>query len=301
MISKTALVIAGALAGLLLLAAVAGLPALAADQHQATTATVTGTRTPRATGAATGTPRATGTVTATVEVTGTAEAAPEETGTAEATPEDTVTAEATPEDTVTTTPRATATVARTPRPAATPTATPGATATAIADPNVNEIMNQVTLVQHHYDPYDDFTWFTCASPGLGVNGVEVDPFGPRYVGPNAGDFDLWGVIGLFRVAPDREITFVPQRPAPFFVDPEGIERERLTLEETLELFANGQAVWIGEHGQAGRIGECDPQYTTPTPDGNNNDNDNGNNNDNNNDNDNSNNNSNDNDNNNDNN
>lgn len=174
----------------------------------------------------------------------------------------------------------TMTATRTPSPApptiaATSTPTPLVTGTPA--PAVNEIVNQVTLVQHHYDPYDDFTWFTCASPGLGLSGVEIDPFGPRYVGPNAGDFDLWGVVGLFRIAPNGDITFVPQRPAPHFVDPEDNTYTRLSLQDTLELFASGEAVWIGQHGEAGRIGECDPQYVTPTPARNDNRNDNGNN------------------------
>ncbi len=179
------------------------------------------------------------------------------------------------------TPRAitpTTTATRTPAPApatSVATGTPAPLITGTPAPAVNEILNQVTLVQHHYDPYDDYTWFTCASPGLGLSGVEPDRFGPRYVGPNAGDFDLWGVVGLFRIAPGGEITFVPQRPAPHFIDAEDNTYDRLSLQETLELFASGDAVWIGQHGEAGRIGECDPQYVTPTPtDDDNGDNDN---------------------------
>lgn len=162
----------------------------------------------------------------------------------------------------------TATATRTPAPATATTVatgTPAPLITGTPAPAVNEVLNQVTLVQHHYDPYDDLTWFTCASPGLGLSGVEPDPFGPRYVGPNAGDFDLWGIVGLFRIAPNGDITFVPQRPAPHFVDPEDNTYNRLSLQETLELFASGDAVWIGQHGEAGRVGECDPQYVTPTP------------------------------------
>ena len=174
------------------------------------------------------------------------------------------------------TPTTMATRTPSPAPATTvATGTPAPLITGTPAPAVNEILNQVTLVQHHYDPYDDYTWFTCASPGLGLSGVEPDPFGPRYVGPNAGDFDLWGVVGLFRIAPNGDISFVPQRPAPHFVDPEENTLDRLSLQETLELFANGDAVWIGQHGQTGRIGECDPQYVTPTPtDSDNGDNDN---------------------------
>ncbi len=164
------------------------------------------------------------------------------------------------------TPQGTTTLQATvaPQNTTTPPGTTTPPATPVQDPVANQILNEVTLVQHNYDPYDDYTWFNCASPGLGLMGVEPNPAGPIYVGPNAGDFDLWGVIGLFRVTPEGVITFVPQRPAEYFTNPEGTQIERLSLEQTLDLFAGGEAVWIGEHGQAGRIAACDPQYVTPT-------------------------------------
>jgi hypothetical protein len=121
------------------------------------------------------------------------------------------------------------------------------------------------MVQYHYDPDNERDTFTCASRGLGLNGVKVDPRGPRFVGPNAGDFDLWGVVALFKVYPDGRTELVPQQTGGRFVDPEGIEHQSFSREQALEFFASGDAKWLGSHGQAGRIGECDPQYKTPTP------------------------------------
>jgi hypothetical protein len=148
--------------------------------------------------------------------------------------------------------------------AATPTPTPSPTLD-LTHPGVNEVLNQITLVQHHRDRELGFDWFTCASRGQGLNGVEVDPAGPRFVGPNSMDFDLWGVVALFKVCPDGCIFLVPQQTGGWFVDPDGIEHRSFTLAEALGFFASGDALWIGAHGEAGRIGECDPQYVTPTP------------------------------------
>jgi hypothetical protein len=134
----------------------------------------------------------------------------------------------------------------------------------LTNPKVNEIMNQITLVQHHYDPELEYDWFTCASRGGGLNKVGIDPRGPRFVGPNSMDFDLWGAVALFKVCPDGSIFLVPQQTGGRFVDPDGIEHVSFTLAEALDLFASGEAIWIGAHGEAGRIGECDPQYVTPT-------------------------------------
>jgi len=144
----------------------------------------------------------------------------------------------------------------------TPTLEPTADRT---HPKVREVLSQITLVQHHYDPDTKLTSFTCASKGQGLNGVKVDSRGPRFVGPNAADFDLWGVAALFKVSPDGRIELVPQQSGGKFVDPDGIEHNSFTLEQALELFASDDAKWLGTHGEAGRIGECDPQYKTPTP------------------------------------
>lgn len=144
----------------------------------------------------------------------------------------------------------------------TPTPTPTVDMT---HPAVKEVLHQITMVQHHYDPELKYDWFTCASRGQGLNGVEIDPEGPRFVGPNSMDFDLWGAAALFKVCPDGSIFLVPQQTGGVFVDPDGVLHESFTLEEALALFASGDAIWIGAHGEAGRIGECDPQYVTPTP------------------------------------
>jgi hypothetical protein len=128
-----------------------------------------------------------------------------------------------------------------------------------SNPKVNEILNQVPLVQHHYNPDTEEEWFTCASRGLGLNGVEPDPDGAIFVGANAGDFDIQGVVALFKIDPDGTISAVPQQTGGIFVDDEGTEHDSYTLEEALGFFASGDAVWTGEHGESGRIEDCDPQ------------------------------------------
>lgn len=144
----------------------------------------------------------------------------------------------------------------------TPTLEPTADRT---DPKVREVLDQVTLVQHHYDPDTQLTSFSCASQGLGLNGIKVDPRGPRYVGPNSADFDLWGEVALFKISSDGSVELVPEQSGDKFIDPEGIEHTSFTREQALEFFASGDARWLGTHGEPGRIGECDPQFKTPTP------------------------------------
>jgi len=126
------------------------------------------------------------------------------------------------------------------------------------NPIVDAVLNEMTFVQHHHDAETEFDTFTCASSGQGLKGVETDPDGPRFVGPNAGDFDLWGGIGLFRIDPDGTIEFVPQQTGGKFLDPEGVEQESYTLEETLGFFAGDDAIWTGGADEAGRIEECGP-------------------------------------------
>ena len=144
----------------------------------------------------------------------------------------------------------------------TPTPTPTVDTT---NPKVKEVLSQITLVQYHHDPDTELDSFTCVSRGLGLEGVEPDPEGPIFVGPNSGDFDFWGASALFQINPDGSTFLVPQETGGRFVDPDGIEHTSFTRQEALDLFASGDAIWIGDHGEAGRIGECDPHYMTPTP------------------------------------
>lgn len=132
-------------------------------------------------------------------------------------------------------------------------------------PQVSAVLYQITLVQHHHNPETRHDYFTCASRGQGLGGVEIDPNGPRFVGPNSMDFDLWGIVALFKVNPDGSIYLVPQQTGGRFVDPDGVEHQSFTLAEALSFFASGDAIWIGAHGEAGRIADCDPQFVTPTP------------------------------------
>ncbi len=132
-----------------------------------------------------------------------------------------------------------------------------------AKPLVSEVLNSITYVQHHYDPELERDYFTCASQ-QGLEAVRVAPEtkaagGPRYVGPNCGDFSLWGANALFQVYPDGSIYLVPQMTGGTFRSPDGIEHERFTLDEALRFFETGDMLWTGEHGEPGRISLCDPR------------------------------------------
>nr|HMQ56233.1 hypothetical protein [Anaerolineae bacterium] len=122
----------------------------------------------------------------------------------------------------------------------------------------DKMENEITLVQHSFNPETSHTSFVCASSGQGLNGVVPDSAGVRFVGPNAGDFDLWGIVGLFQVDPDGTLTFVPERTGGKFLDPNGFEFRRISLSRTLDYFATGEGRWTGDFGLPGRIAKCDP-------------------------------------------
>jgi len=148
----------------------------------------------------------------------------------------------------------------TPRP---PTATP-VPPVDYDNPKVNEVLHEITYVQHNYNPITKVEWFTCASHE-GLRAVQYAPEtkstgGPRYVGPNCGDFPLWGGNGLFEVHSDGTTFFVPQIAGGRFLRPDGIEYEKFPLEAALHFFETGELFWTGSHGEAGRIGICDPRY-----------------------------------------
>jgi len=144
----------------------------------------------------------------------------------------------------------------------TPTPEPTADTT---HPKVKQVMEEITYVQHTYDQDLNRDVFTCASQGGGLRAVQnaaetQTANGPRYVGPNDGDFSLWGANGLFEVQPNGTTHFVPQATGGKFTSPEGIEYDQFTLQEALQFFASGDAFWTGEQGASGRIAECDPLF-----------------------------------------
>jgi hypothetical protein len=133
------------------------------------------------------------------------------------------------------------------------------------NPKVKQVMEEITFVQHTYNRDLNRDVFNCANNGGGLNTVlttlAAEPAeAPRYVGPNDGDFPLWGANGLFEITPDGAVSFVPQATGGKFVSPTGVEYERFTLQEALHYFASGDVFWTGAHGEPGRIAECDPQF-----------------------------------------
>lgn len=132
------------------------------------------------------------------------------------------------------------------------------------NPKVYEVLNEITFVQHNYNPVTEVEWFTCAS-SKGLRAVQYaletkSAAGPRYVGPNCGDFPLWGANGLFEVHPNGTTFFVPQIAGGRFLSPDGVEYERFPLEAALHFFETEELFWTGSHGEAGRIAICDPRY-----------------------------------------
>jgi hypothetical protein len=156
-------------------------------------------------------------------------------------------------------------VAVTVTPSPEPTADP-------TNPKVKQVMEEITFVQHEYNRELNRDVFTCVNKGGGLQTALPTMMtqaaeGPRYIGPNDGDFPLWGANGLFEVTPDGVVSFVPQATGGKFVSPAGVEYERFTLQEALQYFASGDVFWTGSHGAAGRIAECDPQFNPEEEEG----------------------------------
>ncbi|MCB0191812.1 MAG: hypothetical protein KDJ65_07700 [Anaerolineae bacterium] len=146
----------------------------------------------------------------------------------------------------------------------TPTVTPEPTADP-THPLVRDVLNQVAFVQHTYNTELERDEFVCVSEGLGLIGAQASPIpasadGPIYIGPNDGDFSLWGANGLFEIDTDGTTTFVPQQSGGQFVDPDGTIYESFSQQEALAFFTTGDMIWTGEIGAPGRIAECDPSY-----------------------------------------
>ena len=141
-------------------------------------------------------------------------------------------------------------------------------------PALQAFCSEIPIARIHYDPYEETEYFTCASRA-GLRNVQLDSSGITILVPNAGDFDLGGIVASIKVTPDRTLL-IPRWPGSWFdFSAEYAEKYELPVGEQTELplakaFAlikAGELIWTGEHGEAGKAGLyrinppliCDPQ------------------------------------------
>jgi hypothetical protein len=147
----------------------------------------------------------------------------------------------------------------------TPTPLPTATPTPVWE-NVAQqlILREITFVQDHGEskPFR----FSCA--GNGIYGVQdfastlsLQKGEVIFIIPNAGNLDLWGETAGFRISGDNTVELVPRSSRKFQDSRDGQLYESLSLNEALDLATAGYLRWIGgQHGDAGLVAKCDPQY-----------------------------------------
>ena len=129
--------------------------------------------------------------------------------------------------------------------------------TLVADPGheiVYALLNQMPLVQHHYDPGTNSDSFTCVGNG-GLNSITINPAGSIYVGPDSGDIALRGVNLVFEIDPSGGIQAAPLGRESKLINQAGEEVFRVPLDEVLAAFPVGEAVWTGSFEDPGR-GNC---------------------------------------------
>ena len=119
---------------------------------------------------------------------------------------------------------------------------------------IHALLNQMPLVQHHYDPGTNSDSFTCVGNG-GLNSVKINPEGPIYVGPDSGDISLRGVNLVFEIDPSGEILAAPMGRESILINQASEEVFRIPLDEVLTAFTTGEAVWTGSFEDPGR-GNC---------------------------------------------
>jgi hypothetical protein len=141
-------------------------------------------------------------------------------------------------------------------------------------PAVQAFCSEIPIAQLHYDPYEGAEFFSCASRA-GLSNVQLDYNAVTILVPNAGDFDLRGIVASIKVTPDRA-SLIPRWPGSWFDFsaeyaeqfqlPVG-EQQDIPLAKAFELIKAGELIWTGEHGVAGKAGLfqtdppliCDPQ------------------------------------------
>jgi hypothetical protein len=141
-------------------------------------------------------------------------------------------------------------------------------------PAVQAFCSEIPIAQIHYDPFEGAEFFSCASRA-GLSNVQLDYNAVTILMPNAGDFDLRGIVASIKVTPDRA-ALIPRWPGSWFDFsaeyaeqfelPVGEQRE-IPLAKAFELIKAGELIWTGEHGVAGKAGLfqtdppliCDPQ------------------------------------------
>jgi len=202
-----------------------------------------------------------------------------------ATPEDTATPEhtATPlpsptpieETVVVVTELVTPVATATPQPTvtATPTVGPGTPTPWPTVDNSNPVVvlvrDEVPHVWHQVHP-EHGAIQVCVAIGLDASLEALDALeetfgGPIVIGPDAGDYSVWGGEALIK-RDEGQVMVIPARDV--FFDPDegkdGTIYTQFTVEQLLVLLQTGDAVYTGKVGDPGRA-RCLEALQTPTP------------------------------------
>ena len=203
-----------------------------------------------------------------------------------ATPADT----ATPEDTATSVPSPTPieetavvevtqvltqAATATPRPTVTPTPTvrPGMPTPWPTVDNSNPVValvrQEVPHVWHQVHP-EHGAIQVCVAIGLDASLEALDALeesfgGPIVIGPDAGDYSVWGGEALIK-RDEGQVTVIPARDVFFnpHVGKDGTTYTQFTVEQLLVLLQTGDAIYTGKVGDPGRA-RCLEALRTPTP------------------------------------
>jgi hypothetical protein len=166
-----------------------------------------------------------------------------------------------------------------------PTATPEPTVTATptvgpgtptpwptvdnSNPVVVLVRQEVPHVWHQVHP-EHGAIQVCVAIGLDASLEALDALeesfgGPIVIGPDAGDYSVWGGEALIK-RDEGQVTVIPARDV--FFNPhegkEGTTYTQFTVEQLLVLLQTGDAVYTGKVGDPGRA-RCLEALRTPTP------------------------------------
>jgi hypothetical protein len=125
-------------------------------------------------------------------------------------------------------------------------------------------------VAHQIDPVHGTPKQVCVAIGLeasleALDALEESFGGPMVIGPDVGDYSVWGGEALIR-RDEGQVMVIPARDVFFNPDEgkEGTAYTEFTVEQLLVLLQTGDAVYTGKVGDPGRA-RCLEALRTPTP------------------------------------
>jgi hypothetical protein len=131
------------------------------------------------------------------------------------------------------------------------------------------VRGEVPHVWHQVDPVHGAIQ-VCVAIGLDASlealvALEESFGGPIVIGPDAGDYSVWGGEALIK-RDEGQVKVIPARDVFFNPDEgkEGTTYTEFTVEQLLVLLQTGDAVYTGKVGDPGRA-RCFEAFQTPTP------------------------------------